>query len=330
PALSAIAARAARRTAVPAAGLIVLGGPTASGKSAYALALAEALGGVVVNADSMQVYRELRVVTARPGPAEEARAPHRLYGVLRATEPCSAGRWLAMAEAAIGEAAGEGRPAVVVGGTGLYLKALLHGLAPVPDVPPAVRAEAEALHARLGGAAFRARLAERDPAMAARLRPSDRQRLVRAYEVVAATGRSLAAWQAEAPPRRARLPGRRVGLALTPPRAELYARIGRRLRAMIAAGGLDEVRALAALGLDPGLPLMKAVAVPELLDFVAGRTDLEGALARAATSTRRYAKRQLTWLRHQLPELTPLPAFGDAAAGLPDAAALRRALLTTS
>ena len=146
--------------------------------------------------------------------------------------------------------------------------------------------------------------------------------------MVAATGRPLAAWRAE-PPLRARLPDARIGLALVPPRAELYARIDRRLRVMVETGGaLDEVRALAALGLDPGLPLMKAVAVPELLDFVAGRTDLETAVARAATSTRRYAKRQLTWFRHQLPELTPLAAFGDAPEGLPDAAAVRRALLT--
>lgn len=305
-------------------GSIVIGGPTASGKSTLALHLAETFGGVVINADSMQLYRELRIVTARPGPAEQARAPHRLYGVLAADQPGSAGRWLELAQAAIEEA--RGRPPVVVGGTGLYLHALLHGLAEVPPIPADVRAAAGRLYDELGGPAFREELQARDPVMAARLEAHDRQRLIRAYEVVSATDRSLADWQADAP-LRVVLPEPVVGLALVPPRAALYARIADRLSAMIEAGALDELRALRDLRLAPGLPLMKAVAVRELLAHVEGRLDLASALARATLQTRRYAKRQLTWLRHQMPELTPVPRFGDASEILtePAVAAIGRA-----
>jgi tRNA dimethylallyltransferase len=293
-------------------GTIVLGGPTASGKSALAWRLAEASGGIIINADSMQLYRELRIVTARPSPADETRLPHRLYGVLAADQPGSAGSWLALAGAALAEAQTQRRPAIVVGGTGLYLHALLHGLADVPPVPATTRAAATALYRQLGGPAFHAELQARDPVMAARLAPHDRQRLIRAFEVVSATGRSLAAWQADAPARVA-LPQPVVGVGLMPPRAELYARIGRRLAAMVAAGALDELRALQRLALPPDLPLLKAVAVRELLAHIEGRLDLDSALAAATMQTRRYAKRQLTWLRHQLPELTPVARFGDAA-----------------
>jgi tRNA dimethylallyltransferase len=292
-------------------GSIVIGGPTASGKSTLALRLGERVGGVIINADSMQLYRELRILTARPGPIEEARVPHRLYGVLSADQPGSAGRWLDLAKAAIEEAAVQGRPAIVVGGTGLYLHALLNGLADVPPVPAAVRAAAGERYDELGGPAFRAELRARDPVMAARFQPHDRQRLIRAYEVISATGRSLADWQTDAPARVA-LPRPMVGLALLPPRAEVYARIARRLAAMIEAGALAELEALQALRLSPELPLMKAVAVRELLGHLEGRVDLASALARATIQTRRYAKRQRTWLRHQMPELTPVACFGDA------------------
>ena len=292
-------------------GTLVIAGPTASAKSTLALRVAERSGGVVVNADSMQLYRELRIVTARPSPDEEARVPHRLYGVLPADRPGSAGIWLAMVGEAVREAKAQGRPAIVAGGTGLYLHALLHGLADVPDVPADVRTAACALYDSLGGPAFHAELRARDPAMAARLAPHDRQRLIRAFEVVSATGRSLADWQA-AVPLRVDLPQPVVGLALLPPRAEVYARIGRRLEAMIGAGALDELRALQRMRLSPDLPLLKAVAVRELLDHLDGRLELAAALARAAMQTRRYAKRQLTWLRHQLPELVPVAHFGDA------------------
>jgi tRNA dimethylallyltransferase len=309
------------------AGLIVLGGPTASGKSALALRLAERQGGTIINADSMQLYRDLKVVTARPGPEEEARAPHRLYGVLSADDPASAGRWLDLAERAIAEAVAARRLPIAVGGSGLYLHALLHGIAPVPEVPVAARAEAEARFARQGGAAFHAELALRDPVMAGRLRPSDRQRLVRAFEVVLATGRSLAEWQA-LPRRRIDLPQPVVGIALSPPRAELYARIAERLRAMIDAGALAELQALRARAPDPAWPLMKAVAVPELLAHLEGRLGLEEAVGRATMQTRRYAKRQLTFLRHQLPELQTVPVFGDAPGPSEAYAALRQVLLT--
>jgi tRNA dimethylallyltransferase len=290
--------------------LIIVAGPTASGKSALGLRLAEAEGGVIINADSMQLYRDLPILTARPTPEDEARAPHRLYGVLDAADPASAGRWLELAVAAIGEALAEQRPAIVVGGTGLYLHVLLHGIAPVPDIPAAIRNAARARLAELGAPAFHAELATLDPVMAARLRPTDRQRLLRAYEVVVGTGRSLAAWQ-EMPPVRVSLPARRLGLALVPPRAALYERIERRLRDMLERGALEELGALHRRSLPADLPLLKAVAVPELLAHVAGRVDLDTARARALIQTRRYAKRQLTWLRHQLPELRPVADFGE-------------------
>ena len=298
-------------------GLIVIGGPSASGKSALALRLAEALDGVIVNADSMQLYRELPLLTARPGPADEARVPHRLFGVLGAADPASVGRWLELAGEAIAASTGAGRLPIVVGGTGLYLSALLRGLAPVPPVPAAARAAAEAMFERLGGPGLHAELMRRDPVMAARLRPSDRQRLIRAFEVLAATGRSLADWQA-LPRFRPRLPQPIEGIALLPPRAELHLRIERRLRAMLAAGALGELRALRLAHPEPDLPLLKAVAVPEFLAHLDGRLDLAEALARAVIRTRQYAKRQVTWLRHQLPELEPLQGFGDAPAILPD------------
>jgi len=299
-------------------GLVVIGGPSASGKSALALRLAQAIGGVIVNADSMQLYRELPLLTARPSPADEARVPHRLYGVLDAADPASVGHWLELAGQAIEDGVAAGRVPIVVGGTGLYLKALLHGLAPVPEVPVAVRRATCARLARRGAPGLHAELAARDPAMAARLRPNDRQRLLRALEVLEATGRSLAAWQAE-PALRIRLPEPVLGVALLPPRSELHRRIARRLQAMIEAGALAELTALRAARPDPGLPLLKAVAVPELLAHLEGRLDLASALERALARTRQYAKRQITWLRHQLPELRPLAAFGDELAALPGA-----------
>jgi tRNA dimethylallyltransferase len=291
--------------------LTVIAGPTASGKSALALRLAEAADGMVINADSMQLYRDLRIITARPGAADEARAPHRLFGILDAAEPASVGRWLQLAASAIAEASAARRPAIVVGGTGLYLHALLHGLAPVPDIAEPIRAAARMRLAERGLPTLRAELAELDPVMAARLRPTDRQRLLRAYEVIVATGRSLATWQ-EMPPVRIRLPERRCGLALMPPRAALYQRIERRLRDMVEAGAIEELRALRRRRLPADLPLMKAVAVPELLAHVSGGVDLETALQRAIVQIRRYAKRQITWLRHQLPELRPVVEFGES------------------
>ena len=279
--------------------VILIAGATACGKSALALRLAERLGGVIVNADSMQLYRELRVLTARPTPEDEARVPHRLYGILSVAEPGSVGRWLALARAEIEAAAAAARPAIVVGGSGLYFHALTEGLAAVPEIPSAVRAEARALMQRLGPARFHEALAEIDPEMAARLRPSDPQRLLRAFEVMRATGRSLARWQAgEAMEPPLAWPWR--GYVLELPRAELYRRIDRRFEAMLAAGALEEVRALMGLGLDPALPGLRALGIPHLMRHLADEIGLEEATGAAQQATRRYAKRQLTWQRNKM------------------------------
>jgi tRNA dimethylallyltransferase len=276
--------------------VFVVAGPTASGKSAMAMAIAEAFGGAVINADSMQVYRELPVLTAQPSAADQARAPHVLYGALPAAERCTAGRWRAMALREIAAAREAGRLPIVAGGTGLYLKALMEGLAPIPDVPAAVREEAGALQAALGPERFHAALAERDPALAARLAPRDTQRVRRAYEVVAATGRSIASFQAETAAEDSAF----VPLLLMPPRDALNAACDARCAAMMATGALDEVRALLAQGLSPDLPAMKALGVRELARHIRGELDLEAALALFRRATRQYVKRQYTWFRHQL------------------------------
>jgi tRNA dimethylallyltransferase len=280
--------------------VVIVAGPTASGKSALALDLARILGGTVINADSMQVYRELRVLTARPSPEEEAEVPHRLYGVLSAAEACSAARWRALALEAIAEAHAAGRLPILAGGTGLYLRALERGLSPIPDIPGALRERTRRRFAALGNAAFHAELAGRDPEMAARLKPGDSQRLMRAAEVLAATGRSLADWQ-----RQAGEGGAAEGLAfytiaLLPPRPALRQRIEARFAAMLDAGALEEARALARLDLSRELPAMKAHGVPELMRHLAGEITLEEASRRAILVTSQYAKRQATWLRHQI------------------------------
>lgn len=278
--------------------VLVVTGPTASGKSALALDLAEALDGVVINADSMQVYRDLRIVTARPSEGDAARAPHRLYGFLDAAEVCSAVSWRSLALAEIDAAHAVGRLPILCGGTGLYLKALMEGFAPTPDVPPAVRESVRARMAGHGAPAMHGELARRDPEMAARLGPTDSQRIARALEVVEATGRSLADWQREPHPPPARL-GFHV-VAMLPPRDLLYDAIDRRFRRMVESGALDEVAALLDRGLSRTLPAMKALGVPELAAYLAGETDLDFAADSAATKTRRYAKRQMTWLRRQI------------------------------
>jgi tRNA dimethylallyltransferase len=276
--------------------VVVLAGPTASGKSALALALAEHYRGTVINADALQVYRDLRILTARPDAAEKARAPHRLYGYLDAAGRGSAAQWRELAVAEIAGAHAAGRLPIVVGGTGLYLRALMRGLAPVPDIPVAIREEAVRLYDTLGGDGFRGRLAELDPA-AGRFPPGDRTRLTRAYEVVRATGIPISAWQRQAPT----APERRFAtILIAPPRAALYATCDARFAAMIAAGGLDEAQALFARGLDSTLPAMKAVGVPELVRHLRGELTLDAAIAAAQQATRRYAKRQTTWFRHQL------------------------------
>jgi len=285
--------------------LVLIGGPTGSGKSALASAASRAEGGVVVNADSAQVYRELRILTARPSPEDEAATPHRLYGVLPAADRCSVARWLDMADAEIDAAEAAGRVPIVVGGTGLYLKALTEGLSPIPAIPADVRAEAEALYMRLGGAGFREALAGRDPAAAKRLPDGDRQRLIRAWEVVEATGHPLADWHRRQPAKHGTPRRSTLCIVLLPPRDTLYAALDSRFEGMLAAGALDEVADLMALGLDPGLPAMKSVGVRELARCLTGEWTLASATAAAQQSTRRLAKRQTTWLRHQMqPALT--------------------------
>ncbi|HEY5105198.1 MAG TPA: tRNA (adenosine(37)-N6)-dimethylallyltransferase MiaA [Caulobacteraceae bacterium] len=278
----------------------LIAGPTASGKSALALRLARAICGEIVNADSMQLYRDLAILTARATPADEALAPHHLYGVADAADAWSAGRWLRAARDTLDQIAGRGRPAIVVGGTGLYFRALTVGLADIPAVPASVRAETGARFDRDGEAEFRRSLAKDDPASEARISPGDRQRLVRAGEVLAATGRPLSAWQGGAA---CGLPaGSWRAVVIEPPRDELYRRCDARLAAMVDAGALGEVSVLLARHLDPKLPAMKAVGVRELAAAVRGDTPLPVALAKAQQETRRYAKRQLTWFRRQTPD----------------------------
>jgi tRNA dimethylallyltransferase len=298
---------------------VLIAGPTASGKSALAMALAERIGGIIVNADSMQVYRDLRIITARPTPAEEARLPHRLYGDVDAAVNYSVGQYVADAGAALDEARRRHGVAIFVGGTGLYFKALTTGLAAVPPIPPDIRAGVRARLAQYGAAALHAELAARDPAGAARLNPNDRTRIARAIEVVEATGRSLLDWQTEELP--ALIDPATPRIFIAPDRAALYARIDARFDKMLAAGALDEVRRLAARKLDPLLPAMKAHGVPGLIRHLAGGITLEEAAHKAKLDTRHYAKRQFTWFRHQLgdwPRMAPEVAL-DALLHLPTA-----------
>jgi tRNA dimethylallyltransferase len=280
---------------------VLIAGPTASGKSALALDLAEVAGGTVINTDSMQVYRDLRVLTARPTEGEEARVPHRLYGHVDAAVNYSAGAWVNDAAAVLAEVQASGRLPIFTGGTGLYFKALTRGLSNVPPVPDAVR---EAIRQRLeqdGPEALHEELAKRDPEAAQRLKPRDRVRIARALEVVEATGRPLAEWHAHGLP--PLLPPQGVvSLFLAPDRKEAYERIDQRFESMMNRGALEEARALGHRGLDPLLPAMKAHGVPALIRHLAGDLSREEAIAIGQIDTRHYAKRQFTWFRHQLPE----------------------------
>ncbi len=274
---------------------VLICGATASGKSALAVELAREFGGVVINADSMQVYDELRIITNRPTPGDEASAPHRLYGFRPAREPYSTALWLADVKAELAEARREGRLPIIVGGTGLYFKALTEGLSEIPEIPESVRA-----HYRLAAQteppeALHAELERRDPVTASRLRPSDPQRIVRALEVLEATGRPLAEWQAGKQPPLLPL-SHAFPLVMSVDRAELYRRCNLRFDAMIAEGAIEEARAIDALGLDPALPAMRAVGLPPLIAYTRGEIAFDEAAARAKTNTRNYAKRQTTWI----------------------------------
>jgi tRNA dimethylallyltransferase len=281
--------------------VILIAGPTASGKSALALALAAKRRGVIVNADSMQVYRDLRIITARPSPDEEKRVPHRLYGHVDAAENYSVGRWFGEAAAALTDALGQNQPAIVTGGTGLYFSTLTRGIAAVPPIAAEIRREVRGRLAAEGVAALHAELSKRDPTTAARLKPGDRARITRALEVVLATGRSLTQWHEDNTPARVDLAGA-AKVFLMPNRDELGLRIDARFDAMMAAGALEEVRALAARNLDPNLPAMKAHGVPWLICHLKGEIAMAEAVAQAKRDTRRYTKRQATWFRNQLPQ----------------------------
>jgi tRNA dimethylallyltransferase len=290
---------------------VLLTGPTASGKSALALDLAEAAArqgreGVVVNADSMQVYDALRILTARPSAADEARAPHRLYGHVPAETRYSVGAWLRDVEGALSEAETRGWLPILVGGTGLYFKALTEGLAATPAIPDEVRARLAAQLATEGPAALHAALRKRDPISAAAIRPNDPQRILRALEVFDATGTPLSEWRRA--PTAPLLAGDGIlRLVLEPERRPLYDKIEWRFDDMLRDGAIDEVRALVGRSLDSSLPVMKATGVRELAAFLRGEIPLETAAERAKAETRRYAKRQTTWFRHQMRDWPRIP-----------------------
>jgi tRNA dimethylallyltransferase len=286
--------------AVPACpgnpGAVLIAGPTASGKSALAMRLAQRVGGVVINADAMQTYRDLRILTARPTSEDEALVPHALYGMRDASEAGTVAGWRVAALAAMKSAHGAGKVPILCGGTGLYFAALTQGLAEIPDAGGPSRAEARALLSEIGPAALHGRLAAVDPETAGRLRPTDSQRLARAWEVWRGTGTGLSAWQrgSALPP----APHRFFAVKLHPPRAALRTAIATRFALMLRDGAVEEVRALMARKLDPSLPLLRAHGVPELSACLRGEIDLAAAAARAIAATAAYTKRQATWFRH--------------------------------
>ncbi len=276
--------------------LALIAGPTASGKSALAMALAERHRGTIVNADSAQVYRDLRLISARPSPEEEAAVPHRLYGIRDGAQACSAADWADEARAAIAEAHSEERLPILVGGTGLYIRTLLEGIAPVPEIDPNIRAEVRAMPVAEAFAA----LAIEDSDAAERLRSTDRTRIARALEVVRSTGRRLAEWQREKHGGMTSFVHLKP-LILLPPRAWLHGRCDARFEAMMGDEGIEEVRRLLARRLDPDLPVMRAIGVAEIAGFLEGRLSRDQALEAGRIATRQYAKRQYTWFSRQPP-----------------------------
>lgn len=276
--------------------LALIAGPTASGKSALALALAERADGVIINADASQVYADLAVLSARPSPQEMARAPHRLFGHIDGAETCSAARWAQEAKTEIATAHGAGRLPILVGGTGLYIRTLLDGIAPVPEIEPDIRAEVRALPVAEAYAA----LTREDAEAASRLAPADSARVARALEVIRSTGRGIGHWRTQ----RAGGIGDQVALSpvvLLPPRDWLFARCDARFAAMLDEGAVEEVEALIARDLAPDLPVMRAIGVREIAAWVSGEISRDAMMERAATATRQYAKRQYTWFSRQSP-----------------------------
>jgi tRNA dimethylallyltransferase len=278
---------------------VLIAGPTASGKSAVAARLAREFGGAVINADSMQVYRELRILSARPAEEEMQGAPHFLYGFVTAAESYSVAKWLDAVRVALSVCQAQGLRPIVTGGTGLYFSALTQGLAPVPDIHAQLRIEVRQAFEAMGPEKFHKELALRDPVMAARTPPTDSHRMIRAYEVFEATGVSLAEWQeVKGDPV---MEGSALTVVLKPNREWLYHRIDRRFDLMIGQGALREVEALIAMNLPPDLPALRALGVPQLSAHLRAEISLEAAVEQAKTQSRRYAKRQMTWFRHQMP-----------------------------
>jgi tRNA dimethylallyltransferase len=288
--------------------------------------LARNFDGTLINADSMQVYRDLHILTARPSARDEAELPHQLFGCIDAGRRCSAGLWHEMAVEAAQEAVNHGRIPVLVGGTGLYLDAFARGISPIPETPPDVRHAMAARMAQSGPASLHEELNSRDPEIAERLAPGDSQRIQRALEVVEATGTPLSVWQRQ--PRQGGWPGPVMWLCLEPPRDALYRLCEERFDQMMAHGALEEAAQLASRGLDRSHPAMRALGVPHLLAHLAGELDLESAVEKAKTGTRRYAKRQSTWFRHQVPDALRLPCFGFENEALEAVSAVREFLLT--
>ena len=273
----------------------IICGATASGKSARAIDIAKTCGGVIINADAMQIYQELRIVTARPSVQDELEVPHKLYGVISAKEACSVAKWLEMAKIAIDETLANNKLPIVTGGTGLYIKALLEGLSPIPDIPPEVREEATKLWEEQGNQA----LQERDAIMSERLEEGDKQRQIRALEVLLATEKSLAYWQEI--PRDKPYPNANFEYEyIDIPRSDLYERCNARFIKMLDEGGLEEVKKLHEMKISENMPAMRAVGVPEIIAYLNEEYNLETAIAKAQQATRNYAKRQITWFRHQL------------------------------
>lgn len=285
--------------------IILIGGPTASGKSALAMELARKEHGTIINADAMQIYSGLPILTAQPGASEQKEISHELYGVTDSSQRSSAGKWLALATAAIDKAVAAERTPILVGGTGLYFKALSGGLADIPPIPEVMRERAQKLYDEIGEEDFRDELAKFDPESAARLVKNDRQRLVRAYEVAAHTGKPIGEWQKRGAGLGSRYLEKKSQMLnvehhlLMPPREELYAACNKRFLQMVERGAIEEVRALLARTLDPGLPAMKILGVREIAAYLQGEISLDTAIARAQQATRNYAKRQMTWFRNQ-------------------------------
>lgn len=294
PTMSAASADLSRSPSVT-----LLAGPTASGKSGLALEMAQRTGAVIINADSQQLYADLRILSARPPHEDELRVAHHLYGVADAADAWSVGRWSRAVPTVLADLKAQGRPALIVGGTGLYFTALTKGLAEIPPVSVEVRDAAGALYDEEGEAAFRLRLTTFDPPAAAAIEAGDRQRLTRAYAVAVSTDRSLSDWQAATTPML--MPGTYERLIVEPDRAALYANCDRRVETMVEQGAVEEVRALAARGLNPALPAMKAVGVREFGAYLTGGLSMAAAVTATQQATRNYAKRQLTWFRNQTP-----------------------------